>query len=243
MSGVEERSGSGESRRPGRSAVVVSLAAIALLLAAVIAIEPLRSAVGDAVRGDTESLREDLRDFGAAGVALVVALSLVHAVIFYPAEILDAAAGFIYGFWLALPLMMAGWLLNGIVCHQIGRHAARPLLLRMLGEERFLRYERAVARGGVTLLVGMRLVPIVPFSLFSYVAGSAGVPVRTFVWTTLVGYLPITALFVFLGSRLEELSPTDPAIWIGAIVLIGLLLATRKVMPMLGKEGEPTRPD
>ena len=56
----------------------------------------------------------------------------------------------------------------------------------------------------------MRLVPIVPFSLFSYAAGSARVPAGRFAWTTAVGYLPITAVFAYLGSRLEELSPDDP---------------------------------
>ena len=134
----------------------------------------------------------------------------------YPAEILNLAAGFVYGFWAAMPLVMFGWLLNGIVCHQIGRHAARPALLRMLGEERFVRYEGVVERGGATLLLAMRLVPIVPFSLFSYVAGSARVPLWTFIWTTAIGYIPITALFVLLGSRLEELSLTDPVLWGGA---------------------------
>ena len=37
---------------------------------------------------------------------------------------------------------------------------------------------------------------------------------------------PLTAIFVYLGSRLETLSPTDPILWIGAAVLIGLLVLT-----------------
>ena len=72
----------------------------------------------------------------------------------------------------------------------------------------------------------------------SYVAGSARVPLPRFIWTTFVGYIPLTGLFVYLGTRLEDLSPTDPAIWGGALVLIALLLVTRKVMPMLGVEAD-----
>ena len=75
----------------------------------------------------------------------------------------------------------------------------------------------------------MRLIPIVPFSLFSYVAGAARVPLARFVWTTAVGYIPITAVFVYLGSKLEELSPTDPLLWAGAAVLIALLIVTRRL--------------
>jgi uncharacterized membrane protein YdjX (TVP38/TMEM64 family) len=164
-------------------------------------------------------------------------------VVWYPAEILDAAAGFVYGFWAASALVMAGWVINAVVAYWIGRHAARPLLFRFIGHERFSGYERIVARGGVTLLLGMRLVPIVPFSLFSYAAGSARVPMPTFVWTTVIGYLPITVLFVYLGSRLEELSINDPIIWIGAVILIALTLLTHRVARTLRDSAEPSPED
>lgn len=217
--------------RPTRTAILASIAGLLAIVLLVVLIEPLRSAVGDAVSGDTESLREDLRGLGAGGVALVLALAIAHSVIFYPAEILNAATGFIYGFWVALPLMMVAWMLNGLVCFFVGRHAARPALLRLLGEERFVRYEGVVDRGGATLLLAMRLIPIVPFSLFSYVAGSARVPLWRFVWTTGIGFIPITALFIYLGSRLEELSLTDPFIWVGAAALIVMLVVTKRVLP------------
>ena len=71
-------------------------------------------------------MREDLRDLGAWGVLLVVALALVHAVVWYPAEILDAAAGFVYGFGPAMPLIMACWIANALVAYAIGRNAGAP---------------------------------------------------------------------------------------------------------------------
>ena len=221
--------------RPSRAAVVASIAGLLAIVLVVLLVEPLRTAVGDAITGDTESLREDLRGLGAGGVALVLAIAIAHSVIFYPAEILNAASGFIYGFWVALPLMMLAWLLNGLICFFVGRHAARPALLRLLGKERFLRYEGTVERGGATLLLAMRLVPIVPFSMFSYVAGSADVPVFRFVWTTVVGFIPITALFIYLGSRLEELTVTDPFLWVGALALVAMLLITRRVLANFSK--------
>jgi len=222
-----------------RIPIVAAVVGAVLIVVLVLLVDPLRSAVGDALSGDTEALRADLRDLGAGGAILVITLAVAHSVIFYPAEILNAAVGFVYGFWVGLALVTVGWLLNGLICHQIGRHAARPALVKMLGRERFDRYERVVERGGVTLLLACRLVPIVPFSLFSYVAGSARVPLGTFMWTTAVGYLPLTALFVYLGSRLEELSPNDPAIWIGAAAFIFFILVTRKVLPMLNGDREP----
>jgi uncharacterized membrane protein YdjX (TVP38/TMEM64 family) len=208
-------------------AIIGIVGGIVLLAICVLAIEPLRAGIGDAVSGDTDQLRDDLRGLGFGGVMISFLLALAHAVIWYPAEILDLAVGFVYGFWGGLGLVMVGWVANGLLAYWIGRHAARPLLWRFIGHHRFERLEHIVEAGGVTLLLGMRLVPVIPFSLFSIVAGAARADLFTFVWTTAVGYLPLTAIFVYLGSRLEELSLTDPLLWLGAAVLIALLLLTR----------------
>ena len=228
-----------EAGRPPLGGVLITLAGVAVLALIVFAVEPLRSGVGDAVSGDTSSLREDLRDLGFVGALIVYALGLVHAFVWYPAEILDAAAGYVFDFWVALPLVMSAWILNAFVAYWVGKHAARPLLFRAFSQERFERYERAVQRGGVTLLLAMRLVPIVPFSLFSYVAGAARVPQWTFFWTTAIGYIPITAVFIYLGSQLEELSLEDPVLWLGVLVILALFLLTRRLARMMGLGSRP----
>jgi uncharacterized membrane protein YdjX (TVP38/TMEM64 family) len=209
------------------AAILGTVAGIVLLAVLVLTIEPLRSGIGDAISGDTADLRDDLRGLGFGGVMISFVLALAHVVIWYPAEILDLAVGYVYGFWGGLVLVMVGWVANGLLAYWIGRHAARPALYRFVGRHRFDRLESMVEAGGVTLLLGMRLVPVIPFSLFSMAAGAARADLFTFIWTTAVGYLPLTAVFVYLGSRLEELSPTDPVLWLGALVLIGLLVVTR----------------
>ena len=70
----------------------------------------------------------------------------------------------------------------------------------------------------------MRLIPIFPFSIVCYAAGAARVPLWRFVWTTTVGYLPITAISVYFGTRLEGLSLTDPLVLGTAAALLALLL-------------------
>jgi len=202
-----------------------TLAGIALMAILVLAVPDLRDAFAAAIQGDTEEVRREIDSLGAAGPFLILALCLIHSVVFYPAEIVDAAAGFVYGFFPALALVMAGWLLNGLICWAIGRSVARPLLDRWLGEERFERVEAMIERGGPTLLLALRLIPILPFSLVSYAAGAARVPGWRFLWTTALGYLPITAISVYFGTRLEGLSLTDPLVFGSAAALLALLLA------------------
>jgi len=203
--------------------LAITLAGIALLALMAFAIDPLHEAVKAALQGDNAEVRHQIDRLGAAGPLLILALTLLHAVVFYPAEIVDAAAGFAYGFFPALLLMMVGWVLSGLICWAIGHRVARPLLDRWFGAERFERAERAIERGGPTLLLAMRLIPILPFSIVSYAAGAARVSAWRFTWTTAVGYLPITAISVYFGTRLEGLSVTDPLVFGSALALLALL--------------------
>lgn len=217
---MEERS----TPRPSLAAVAFTLVGVALLGVLVFAVPALHDAVVAAVNGDTAEVRSQLDDLGIAGPLLIIGLALLHAIVFYPAEIVDAAAGFAYGFGPALALTMTAWLLSAMLCYAIGRSLARPLLDRWLGRERFERTEAMIERGGATLLISVRLVPIFPFSLMCYAAGAARVPVWRYLWTTAVGYLPITAISVYFGTRLEGLSLTDPLVLATAALLLALLL-------------------
>ncbi len=200
-----------------------TLVGIALLAAMVLGIPALRHALEAVLQGDTAEVRRQIDELGAVGPLLIIALTLIHTVVIYPAEIVNAAAGFAYGFFPALALVTVGWMGSALLCYWVGTRVARPLLDRWFGLERFERFERMIERGGVTLLLALRLIPIVPFSLVGYAAGAARVPLWRFVWTTVVGYMPITALAVFFGTRLEGMELTDPLV-IGSVVALLLLL-------------------
>ena len=219
-----------QTRRLPWIEIATTAAGFALLAVLVILVDPLRDSVSAAIQGDHDEVRDQIDRLGLAGPLLILFLATLHAVLFYPAEIVDAAAGFAYGFFPALLLVMTGWLLNGLICWKIGQSVARPLLDRWLGEERFERIEGMIERGGATLLLSMRLIPILPFSVVSYAAGAARVPLWHFLWTTALGYLPLTAISVYFGTNLEGLSLTDPLVLGSALALLLLLAAGHWVM-------------
>jgi len=213
--------------RSGRRGIALTLLGVAALGALVFLVPPLRDAVGNVLSGDAGELRRELRDLGAAGALVLVGLMLVHAVLPFPSELINAAAGFAYGFWLAFPLVLAGWLLSAIATYAIGRGAARPALQRLAGEERLEEGARLIEQGGRTALLAARLIPIVPYSLVGYVAGAANVPFWRFTWTTVVGSAPLCAAVVYFGHRLDSLSVTDPGVLVAIGAFIGLLIGGR----------------
>jgi len=192
--------------RPPLAEIGITLAGVALLAGLVFAIPELHEAALAAVHGETDKVQSEIASLGLAGPLLILVLTLLHAIVFYPAEIVDAAAGLAYGFLPALLLVMTGWILSGLACFFVGRSVARPLLDRWFGSERFERIEARIERGGAKALIAARLIPIFPFSIVCYAAGAARVPVWRYTWTTAVGYLPITALAVYFGTQLDLFS-------------------------------------
>lgn len=118
--------------------------------------------------------------------------------------------------------MIGGWLLTALLSYALGRTVGGPLLRSMLGT-RFSRLERGVQSGGVSLLLAGRLIPVVPFAFLGYAAGATRVSVWRFSWTSVVGYLPLTALVAYLGSTAQTLSLSNPVIWV-AVAAIALPL-------------------
>ena len=195
----------------------------AAILALIVLIPPLRHSVLLALHGRFGGLRAYIQSLGAGGLVLLLGLMLAHAVVFYPSEIVTATAGYVYGFVPALGLVVGGWLLTALLSYALGLAFGRPLLRALLGG-RFARLEDGVQNGGISLLLAGRLIPVVPFAFLGYAAGAARISIWRFAWTTVAGYLPLTALVAYLGSSARTLSLANPLIWV-AISMAVLLIA------------------
>jgi uncharacterized membrane protein YdjX (TVP38/TMEM64 family) len=192
----------------------------------VLTIDPVRQALSYALHGNVGALQAQLRGYGAAGALVLVALILIHSVVLFPAEIANGTAGLVYGFWVALPIVMISWTVSGLIAYGLGRFLGHPIAVRLAGERRVEQAERVIEKGGVTALLLSRLVPFVPFSLVGYIAGAAEIPLWRYTWTTFVGVLPITAAAVYLGHALDNLSASDPLLWVAIAVMVALAALT-----------------
>jgi uncharacterized membrane protein YdjX (TVP38/TMEM64 family) len=208
-----------------RRRLLFTLTALAAAGLAIWLVEPLHTALGHVLHCDVDALQGQLQSLGVWGAFVVVALILAHAVVFFPAEVVNATAGLAFGFWVALPIVLLSWVASGLLAYWLGRIAGRPLAVRLAGEQRVAHAEALIERSGAPALLLSRLVPFVPFSLVGYLAGAARVPVWRYTWTTFFGVLPITAAATYLGHALDDLSASDPLLWaaIGVIVVLALL--------------------
>jgi uncharacterized membrane protein YdjX (TVP38/TMEM64 family) len=122
--------------------------------------------------------------------------------------------------------VLVSWVMSGLIAYWLGRIAGRPLAVRLAGEKRVASAEGLIDRSGAPALLLSRLIPFVPFSLVGYLAGAARVPVWRYTWTTFVGVMPITAAATYLGHALDDLSASDPLLWVAVGVIVVLTLLT-----------------
>ncbi len=142
--------------------------------------------------------------------------------------------------------MLVSWVLSGLIAYWLGTVAGRPLAVRLAGEDRVARAEQLIDRSGAPALLLSRLVPFVPFSLVGYLAGAARVPVWRYTWTTFVGVMPITAAATYLGHALDDLSASDPLLWVAIAVMVVLTVLTvssaRRLRRSAGSSARAPRP-
>jgi uncharacterized membrane protein YdjX (TVP38/TMEM64 family) len=203
---------------------VLAAAALALLALAV----PFVDVAGSALEGDGDAVREALQSAGVAGAAALAALIVAHAVLPYPAGLATAAAGYVYGFALAAPLVLAAWLASALAAYGVARGPGRGLAVRLAGR-RLAAAERQVTRAGAIGLLAARLVPVIPFNAVCYASGILRVPLRTYTWTTLVGIAPFTLGVTYLGSRLATPDGTDWRLWVASGALLVLLVLAHRL--------------
>ena len=152
------------------------------------------------VREWIEGFQGWISELGALGVAVFVLLYVGVTVVLGPAWALTLVAGLAYGLW-GLPLVVGAATLAACVAFLLGRHVARERVTKLVDDDRRLKaLNRAVGQEGWKVVGLMRLSPVFPFGLQNYLFGVTDVAFVPYALATMLGILPGTALYVYIGS-------------------------------------------
>lgn len=197
----------------------IAFAVFVAVAVAVGVLVPLPSV--DEVRATVASLGP----WGGPALAVVYALVTLTPA---PKNVLSIAAGLAFGFWTALLWVYLGALLGAAVAFVLGRALGRDAVERFTGA-RVARVDDLLARRGLLAVLGVRLVPVVPFTAINYVAGLTAVRRRDYALGTALGIIPGTVAYVALGAYGLELGwPAWVALGVlGALTLAGAVVAWR----------------
>jgi uncharacterized membrane protein YdjX (TVP38/TMEM64 family) len=147
------------------------------------------------------ALIEWIRGAGLVGAALYVVAYVAATVVLAPASVLTLGAGFAYGPVYGTLLVTLAANLGAVASFLLGRTALRERVSqRVAGNPKFAAIDAAVAERGFRLVLLLRLSPLIPFNLLNYALGLTRVRLRDYVLASLLGMVPGTLLYVYLGS-------------------------------------------
>jgi uncharacterized membrane protein YdjX (TVP38/TMEM64 family) len=154
---------------------------------------------------EVERLRQ-WRDRHLLAVALLLAAVFVISTgLSMPSVItLSVICGSLLGMWGGLVVASFSETAGATVAFLISRY-----LLRSAMEDRWKetieRADRMLDRDGVFYLLSLRLIHVIPSWMINLVLGCTRVPASTFWWTTQLGMLPATSLYVYTGAHLPTI--------------------------------------
>lgn len=189
-----------ERSTPGSTGTVLKLVALAAIVGGAFLYARAHGlaryhdpvALAQAVRGLRE--RPHIVPLFVAGYALAAAVGM-------PGSLLTLAGGAIFGFALGTPLNWLGASLGAVLAFLLARALGLGAVRRLLGA-RARTLEALAGEHGFRTLLRLRLIPAVPYNVLNFAAALAGVSLRDYVLATVVGTLPIVAVYTWFADSL-----------------------------------------
>lgn len=147
-----------------------------------------------------EHLAEYLRSFGAMTVVVSLLLMVLQTLFTpLPLFLLAGANGFIFGFWYGTLITLTGSIIGSSIAFYLARGFGRGLVSRCLKQTYMARVDQMSCHEGPWMVFMARLIPVIPSSIISYVAGLSKMTFRGFFIATAVGKLPEIIIYTALG--------------------------------------------
>lgn len=180
-----------------------------------------------------------IQGFGWRAPLAFFAVYVLATVGFVPGTIVTLLAGMVFGWWAGTLLVIFGATTGATVAFLLARFLLRRPAEAILGQARWFKaLAKGVERNGLSYVLFVRFVPVVPFNALNYACGIVPLRLRDYVVGTFLGMLPGTMAYVYLGQagcRLidpfmaGEMSwrdyPQDVMLTLGAVSLVLALLA------------------
>lgn len=181
-----------------------------------------------------KSLSQWIESLGYLGPLVFMVMYVIATVAFIPGSVLTLGAAAVFGFGWALLWVTIGANLGANLAFVVGRYFARDAISKQIaGNQRFEAIDRAVEGEGWKIVGLTRLSPAFPFNLLNYAFGLTNVRWIEYCVATLIGMLPGTIMYVYIGSLGKLAAESDKTSTAQMILTIVGLVATIAVTVLI----------
>ncbi len=168
-----------------------------------------------------QRIRQFLLDFGIWAPLVYILFYSLRPLVLFPAALLSLAGGLAFGslwgtFYTVIGATLCA-LWEFLFARVFGREAVGKFL-----KGKIAKLDERTERHGFMTVLWVRLIPSVAYDIQNYSLGLTRVRLKDYFWATLVGIIPGTFAFVYLGSSLTDLKNFWKFL-IGVLLIVGIL--------------------
>ena len=148
--------------------------------------------------------------------------------------------GFLYGILLGIVYATLSCLIGSIISYTV----LRFVVVHWIADwhnERIERFNQQIQKYGYSYLLILHFLSIIPLFVINLLAAVANVPLKTIIWVTILGTLPLNVLCVFAGQQISTVHSFrdifSPFMIILLILLVGVALVPIFIKKIRGKFG------
>ena len=147
------------------------------------------------------------------------------------AAVLSLSGGFFFGLFPGILYVLMGATFGAFMAFLISRYLLGDFIQQKYSEK-LTKFNQEIEKNGKFHMLTLRLIPVFPFFLVNILAGVTKIKPLTFLWTSFIGMLPGSFVFVYTGRALEKIDSVK-GIFSKEIVIAMVLLGILSQMPVV----------
>lgn len=209
--------------------VIAIFAAINIILFIVSATQTAGSIIDFFAQFNANNIRTYVLSFGAFAPVIFILLQILQTVIApIPGGILTIAGGLIWGTFLGALFSVIGAFIGANLCFQLSRHLGRPFVEKFAKKDDIEFVDFVFQKYGFWAIIILRLIPLMAFDVISYGAGLTKMDFRKYAAATLIGMVPSTLFYTYIGFTLADSNTLVVFVLTIAVLVVFFFMGTIK---------------
>jgi uncharacterized membrane protein YdjX (TVP38/TMEM64 family) len=165
---------------------------------------------------DPNLIKSEVVRWGAWGPIIYMLAYAVGPSILVPGAVMTIAGGLAFGAVWGSVYSLIGGDIGALVAFAAGRFLGKSFVERIVGARFHAMLER-IAKHGFQIILYLRFVPLIPYNALNLLAGASPITFHDYFWATMIGMIPGTILYAFLGDALWH--PMSPKFFLALLLI------------------------
>ena len=175
--------------------------------------------------GGAAQLKEIIQSAGPAGIFIILGVQLLQIIVaIIPGEVVQVAAGMIYGTWGGFLVLLIGCIISSAIVFVLVRKLGAPFVQNMVSTKYLDKFRTFEATGKLDLIVFfLFLIPGLPKDVFTYLVPLTDMPIGRFLVLATAGRIPAMFMSCFAANGIMEGNYVTSAIIFAVAAVIAVL--------------------